>query len=291
MARIPRTFLGQDPVDASPEQATVVLLPVPYDATTSSQPGARGGPEAILAASLQLEEYDMELDSVPLDVGVCVDHAVEPDLSGPDAMVSQVRAAVSEWMDRGKFVITLGGEHSVAIGAGWAAADRFSDVSFLQIDAHLDLRDSYQGTPFSHACTGRRLWERGPVVAVGIRNASAEEVAWAKKKDAKVFLAHGIDRARDDEWMDRVVEALTDRVYVTFDIDGLDSGLVPATGTPEPGGLGYWQALRLLRRVAREKTVVGCDLCELAPMPGQYASDYVAASLVYKMIGYFVARQ
>ncbi len=291
MSRIPRTFLAQDPSACRPDQASVVLVPVPYDATTSSQPGARGGPEAILNASLQLEEYDMELEALPLDVGIHVDQAVEPDLSAPGATVDQVRRVCDEWLARGKFVIVLGGEHSVAVGAGWAAADHFGEVSFLQIDAHMDLRDSYQGSPFSHACTARRLWERGRVVAVGIRNASAEEASWARRQGATIVTAQRIAQSPDDSWMDEVMASLSDRVYVTFDIDGLDSSLAPATGTPEPGGLGYWQTLRLLRRLAREKTVVGADLCELAPMPGQYASSYLAASIVYKMVGYFVAER
>ena len=287
MTQIPRQFMGQDPQFAQVDRAKVVLVPVPYDATTSARPGTRQGPEAILQASLQLEDYDLETGDEAVSRGIAVAAPLEPDVSGPEKMVARVERRCSELHERGKFVFTVGGEHSVTVGAARAAKAHHGELSFLQIDAHMDLRDSFEGSPYSHACTARRLWEMGDVVAVGIRDGSAEEHRWAQERGAPVFWGWDLCGRRDDSWMDEVVEALGAKVYVTFDVDGLDSAVMPATGTPEPGGLGYWQVLRLLRKVAEDRDVVACDLCELSPAPGQHASDYTAARLVYKMITYF----
>ncbi len=289
MERLPRTFLQQDGAACAPEQARVVLVPVPYDGTTTGRPGARFGPEAILAASAQLEEYDWELDLEPIRVGVHVDEPVAPSAAGPEHVVAAVRQVVGGWLEKGRFPIVLGGEHTVAVGAGWAATDHFGEVTFLQIDAHLDCRDSYQGSRFSHACTARRLWERGKVVSVGIRSACGEDMEWVRAQEARVFWARDLAVQPTEEWIPGILEALGETVYVTLDVDGLDPSVIPATGTPEPGGLGYWEVLALLREVGRYRRVVGCDLCELAPAPGQWASEVAAANLVYKMVGYFVA--
>jgi agmatinase len=281
--------MGQTPEAANTDSARVVLVPVPYDATTSYHAGARFGPQAILAASLQLEFHDLELGRAPVDCGVAVVDPLEPDLSSPAAMVDGVQRVCAHWQQRDKLVVTLGGEHTVAVGAARAAAEKHGSLSFLQIDAHLDLRDTYQNTSYSHACTARRLWELGEVVAVGIRDGSAAEQRWAKKKNAAIFFARDIAAGHDDTWMDEVVAQLGPQVYVTFDVDGLDPAVMPATGTPVPGGLGYWQTLRLLRRVARKRQVVAWDICELAPMEGQPGAALTAAKILYKMIGYFTS--
>jgi len=289
MGRIYSTFLSQDPERCDPQRSKVVLVPVPYDATVSAGTGCRRGPAAILEASNQLEEYDIELDLEPISCGIHTDAAIEPDLSSDHATVDLVEQVCRSWHDLDRFVIVLGGEHTVAIGGARAAAAHHGEVSILQIDAHLDLRDSYQGSRYSHACTARRLWETGKVVPVGIRNCSLPERQWIRDRDVEVFWAQDVADRQDDAWMERVVDSLGPKVYVTLDLDGLDSSIVPATGTPEPGGLGYWQTLGLLKRVADARHVVGADICELAPSPGQHASDYVAASPLYKMVGYFVA--
>lgn len=290
MTTIPRQFIGQSSLQASIENAGVVLVPVPYDATTSARSGTREGPEAILKASFQLEDYDLELESEPVRLGIATAHPLEPDVSGPEKMVEKVRGYCRTFHEKNKFVFVLGGEHTVSVGAARAAAKKYEDLSFLQIDAHMDLRDSFEGSPYSHACVARRLWEMGPVTAVGIRAGSREEYEWIQKKNAPVFWGRNICGNTDDSWMDDVVASLSERVYVTFDVDGLDPSIMPATGTPEPGGLGYYQALKLLRKVSEKRRVVACDLCELRPMQGQEASDYTAAAIVYKMIGYFFGR-
>jgi agmatinase len=284
--------MGQERELSAPHRARVVLVPVPYDATTSSRPGARFGPEAILAASLQIEDHDLELNREPISVGVAVDDPLEPDISSPEAMVERVHSACRSWHEKGKLVCVLGGEHSVTVGAARAAAESRPSISFLQIDAHLDLRDSYQGSRYSHACTARRLWELGDVVAVGIRDGSAEEHRWVRENDAPIYWAQEIwarERSHGEDWIDEAVEKLGPEVYVTVDVDGLDSSIMPATGTPVPGGLGYWQLLRLLRRAGERRRVVGFDICELAPLPSNPAPEFTAASILYKMIGYFTA--
>ncbi len=288
MTTIPRQFIGQDPSQASIENAQTVLVPVPYDGTTSARSGTREGPEAILKASFQLEDFDLELESEPVRIGIATAHPLEPDVSGPENMVERVREYCKTFHDKNKFVFVLGGEHTVTVGAARAAIERYGDLSFLQIDAHMDLRNSYEGSPYSHACVARRLWEMGSVTAVGIRAGSREEYEWIKKKKAPVFWGRDICGNNDDSWMDDVIGSLSEKVYVTFDVDGLDPAIMPATGTPEPGGLGYLQVLKLLRKVSEQRSVVACDLCELRPMQGQEASDYTAAALVYKMIGYFI---
>jgi agmatinase len=174
------------------------------------------------------------------------------------------------------------------VGAGRAHAARHAGLTFLQIDAHADMRDTYGGTPYSHACAARRLSEVGEVVQVGIRSISTECAAHLRTLGRPPFLAQDIAACPDDTWMDDVVDRLGPTVYVTFDVDGLDPSIMAATGTPEPGGLGWWQTLRLLRRVAAERQVVGADICELLPTPGLHACDVLVARLVYKMIGYFL---
>jgi agmatinase len=316
------------------EAARVALLPVPYDATTSFFGGARHAPEAILRASHHIEEYDEELGREPWTCGIHTAAPVEPHPDpdfdsdsgsgsdsdsdsdsgsgsdsdsdsdfdsdpGPDPqhMVRRIQRRCAALVEAGKWVITLGGDHTVAVGAGRAHAAAHGPLSVLQIDAHADLRASYEGSPYSHACAARRLWESEGVervVGVGIRALSRQEAQWLREGDHPVFYAQEIARRAaqapngDDAWIDEVVEALGPRVYVTFDVDGLDPAVLPATGTPEPGGLCWWTALRLLRRVAEARQVVGADVCELLPTPGLHASDVTTARLVYKMIGYFL---
>ena len=285
------SFLGLEGPLSRFEGARVVLLPVPYDGSVSAHAGARHAPQAILAASEHIEEYDEELQREPLACGIHVAEPVESDVSDPATLVMRVRSRCDELLSAGKFVITLGGDHTVAVGAGASHAAHHDGVSVLQIDAHADLRTSYDGMMFSHACTARRLGEaRGVdrVVGVGIRALSQAEHAFLRDSDHQAFFAQDLAARDEAAWIDEVVAALGPRVYVTFDVDGLDPGILPATGTPEPGGLGWWTALRLLRRVAEERRVVGADVCELLPTPGLHASDVTAARLVYKMIGYFV---
>lgn len=280
------TFLGLPPDECAYASSRVVLLRVPYDRTTSYGGGAAAGPAAIVAASQQVELFDAELGLQPSLVGLHMPAAIGPRAAGPESMVDEVEQAANRYCRDGKRVFVLGGEHTVAVGGARAAAAS-GPVSFLQIDAHLDLRDQYEGSRFSHACTARRLLELGPVVAVGVRAACPEELDVIQQQGLRPVWGHELPGLTDEDLARRVLDQLGPRVYVTLDVDGLDPSVVPATGTPVPGGLGWYQTLALLRRVSAERTVVGCDLCELAPRPGDRVSDFAAALLAHKMIGYF----
>jgi len=269
------------------DQCKVVILPVPYDSTTSYNPGARNGPHAMIQASRNMELYDEELGFTPADVGIFTLEELEPSMKSPEETIARVEEVVAEILENGKFPVVFGGEHSVSLGAVRAVNEQFDDVSVLQLDAHADCRDEYEGTRYSHACVARRFSEICPVVQFGIRSLSAGEAEFLKGTDAvKTFFMHelrmdGLERAVDD-----AVSSLSERVYISFDIDAMDPSIVPATGTPEPGGLLWDEVLYLLRNVCAQKDVVGFDLVELAPIPGMPASDFLAAKLAYKLIGY-----
>lgn len=282
-------YLGVDGPHTTLEGARVVFLPVPYDATTSFHGGARHAPEAIVRASYHIEEWDEELRRNIGLVGIHTTEPVEPHLGDPAAMVDRIEARVAGLLDLGKFVCTVGGDHTVAVGAFRAHAARHGHLSVLHVDAHADLRDAYEGSPYSHACALRRIAERADLVQVGIRAISEPEVAWIEESGRRPpFYALDLAARDPEEWIEEVVGALGPKVYVTFDVDGLDPSIMAATGTPEPGGLLWWPTLRLLRRAAERCEVVGLDLCELLPTPGLHACDVTAARLLYKMIGYFV---
>ena len=263
------------------------MLPVPYEGTVSYGAGAARGPAAILEASSQVELFDLELDREPWRVGIHMAAPVEPGNSDPARMAQRVQEACAMHHAAGKLVMTLGGEHGVAVGACRAAAREHGELSILQIDAHLDLRDSYDGTRYSHACTARRMLDCGRVVAVGPRVACPEEMRVLSERGLAPVWGHELADLDDQELAERVLSQLGQNVYVTLDVDGLDPSIIPATGTPVPGGLGWYQTLALLRAVGEKRKVVGCDFCELAPREGDHLSDFAAALLAYKMVGYF----
>ncbi|MCL7972053.1 MAG: agmatinase, partial [marine benthic group bacterium] len=243
--------------------------------------GADTGPAALLEASTALELYDVETGTEPWRAGIRTLPAVECPAE-PEAMSERVRETVAGVLDAGELPVVLGGEHSVTIGAVAAAADRYSDLTVLQIDAHADTREEYGGSAYNHACVMARARERCPIIQVGIRSVEAEELPGLNPD--RVFWAHEIVPAASDTWMDEVVSLLTSVVYVTIDLDAFDPSLLPATGTPEPGGLGWYPVNRLLRRVARASRVVGFDVVELLPREGHHASAFTAAKLVYRFL-------
>ncbi|MDZ7295622.1 MAG: agmatinase [candidate division KSB1 bacterium] len=266
-------------------EARCVVLPVPYDGTTTYQPGTRRGPLAILEASGHMELYDHELGNSPIEHGIWTLPPLVSEASGPEQMVASVRQAARPLFRDGKFVLTLGGEHSITLGAIQACKELHPELRVLQLDAHADMRDSYEGSPFSHACVMRRVVDLGvPVVQVGIRSLSEEEVEPIRQSRVTTLFAE------QHPTSEQVVTALqqwgSGPVYVTFDLDALDPSIMPATGTPEPGGLLWEQALDILRAVTRTCSVVATDLVELAPIPGMVAPDFLAAKLAYKIIGY-----
>jgi agmatinase len=255
---------------------------VPYDFTTSYQGGARLGPRAILAASRNMELWDEEIGPV-YRWGIHTLPEMEPTAEGPGPMVARIERAVDWILEQGKLPALLGGEHSLTAGAVRAARRRFPALSVLQIDAHGDMRDTYLDSPHSHACVMRRVREIAPAASVGIRSISEEEAEYLEAHPQPIWSVRQF-RALQGRW-EPILEALTDDVFVTFDLDGLDPSILPATGTPEPGGLDWYEAVDLLRAVAAGRRIVGFDVVELAPQPGQVASDFLAARLVYRLIG------
>ena len=286
---LPRVFLGLDGDGATPEGAGTWILPVPYEATTSWGAGTRQGPRAIIDASRYIELYDHELDRDPSLDGVYTFPALELARGDAARAMAELEDAFAKILDAAadRRVIMLGGEHSVSAPAILAHARRHPErLSVLQFDAHLDLRASLDGSPFSHACAMGRVIDRVDLVTVGARGISAEEWEVARHRD-NVTVITGEEVARDGDWMDRALDALRDPVYITFDVDFFDPSLMPSTGTPEPGGGDWHSALALLGRVFAERRVVGADVVEHAPVPGLAAPDFVVAKLVYRMIGYW----
>lgn len=277
-----------------PEKARFVLVPVPYERTTTYRRGTAGGPAALLAAGTQVELYDEETGVQPLDAGV----ALLPPVSCPgmpDQLADVLLAVVKPHLAAGRVVGCIGGEHSISLGPIRAAARRRKGLGILHVDAHPDLRDEYEGTRFGHGCVMRRVLEEkgvGKLVQVGLRAVSADDDA-AIKGDPRIRPYYAYDLARKDpaEWIDKVVEELPPRVYVSFDVDGLDPSVVPGTGTPEPGGLSWWGALALLKAVLARRELVAFDIVELLPVAHSQVSDFAAAKLLFKMLAYAVARR
>lgn len=263
------------------DESAIVILPVPYDATSTWMKGADRGPEAILEASVNLEFYDIETDSEVHLRGI---HTVEPvlDSSSPDNLVAEVRRRVLGLIDAGKFPVTIGGNHTVSIGAIRAFAERFSDLTILQLDAHGDLRQVYEGSEYNHACVMARAREVAPVVQVGIRSMSAEELPYSDSD--RIFYAHLLHS--DKSLYRKAADKLTRNVYITIDLDVLDPSLMPSTGTPEPGGPDYRDLMQFLRRVTEEKNVVGFDIVELCPSTATKSPDFVAAKILYQLLSY-----
>jgi agmatinase len=278
-------FGGTIPTQPDFEDARVVLLPVPLDRTTSYVPGTRTGPHEILVASSHMELWDEETDTDVHSIGLFT----LPEMEFPHAdmgdTITEIRRVCSEIVRRDKFPVVLGGEHSITPAVVAAVAERYPDLSVLQIDAHADLRDSFMGTPHNHACAMRRSLEHARrLTQVGIRSLSVEEAEAAPRLATTIF--YDFKMRRDPNWIDRVVESLGDAVYVTIDVDGLDPAIMPSTGTPEPGGLNWDETLALLRKVIEQRRVVGCDVVELSPIPGMAAPNFLCAKLIYKILSY-----
>jgi agmatinase len=280
-------FLNLPPEDSDIENAKVVVIPFPYEATTSYRGGTKEGPAAILTASAQVELYDDELDWNPYEVGVATTATIWPTRESYEAALQQIGDVTAAALDKGLFPIVLGGEHAISLGPVRATLEKYPDLAVLQIDAHADLRQEYEETIYSHASAMARLVDLGcPLVQVGIRNISEGEMKWwREKKPSTIFWAR--DYCRGKHSVEEVLDALGDRpVYLTIDLDGLDPSVIPGTGTPEPGGLSWYQALDLLRPLLERKNVVGCDILELSPIAGENVSEFAAAKLIYKIIGY-----
>jgi agmatinase len=277
-------FGGTTPTTSDFENARVVILPVPLDRTTSYVAGTRNGPHEILVASSHMELWDEETETDVHSVGIFTLPEMEFPYASMDEVVREIRRVAGELVNRGKFPVVLGGEHSITPPIVAAVAAKYPGVSVLQLDAHADLRDSFMGTPHNHACAMRRVLDHARCTQVGIRSLSPEEAQAAPTLPTRIF--YDFNMREDPCWMDRVVESLTDTVYITIDVDGFDPAIMPATGTPEPGGLSWYEALRLLRKVIEHRNVVGCDIVELSPIGGNVAPNFMCAKLVYKILSY-----
>ncbi|GFD73947.1 MULTISPECIES: agmatinase [Tenacibaculum] len=276
-----RNYAGIPDQYAKLENAKVVLIPVPYDGTSTWQKGADKGPEAFLDASENMELYDIETDSEVYKEGVYLADAVTEN-SSPEAMVEAVHATTKKFINKNKFVTLFGGEHSISIGTIRAFNECFNNLTVLHIDAHADLRKEYEGSSCNHACAVYEASQTTNLVQVGIRSMDISEKS-SMNMD-KVFFAH--DMAVNEYWMDEVIDQLTGNVFITFDLDAIDPSLLPSTGTPEPGGLFYYETLEFLKRVFTERNVVGFDIVELCPNENEKSSDFLAAKLYYKMLSY-----
>jgi agmatinase len=263
------------------EYSKIVLVPVPYDATSTWIKGADRGPGAILDASANMELYDIETDSEVYRLGIHTDQPLKPE-TDPAVMVRQVEERIQYWLEQDKMVVTLGGEHSISLGPVRAHLQKYPGMSVLQLDAHTDLRPEYEDSPFNHACVMSRIVELCPITQVGIRSMDAAEKAHILS--GRIFYQEQM--VGDQRWMERVTRTLSDQVYITLDLDVLDPSIMPSTGTPEPGGMDWYTLLTLLRKVAQEKQIVGFDVVELCPNPSNRAPDFLAAKLIYKLLSY-----
>lgn len=283
----PNNFGGLSEEHSQYDTSRAVIFPVPLERTITYERGTCNGPAAIITASRNMEMYDEELQIEPYkEIGI---HTLPPidTMDGTlDEVLTEIFTAGCALLEDDKFPVTLGGEHALTPPLIAAFAKKYKNLTVLQIDAHAELRDEYQGNSASHACTMRRIVEVCPAVQVGIRSLSAEEAAAAPQLRTKIYWAKDIVRLPMKSWIAKVLADLTANVYLTIDLDGFDSSIVPATGTPEPGGLDWHQVTSLVRAVAEHKKIVGLDVVELLPQPGQHACDFLAAKLVYKCLGY-----
>jgi agmatinase len=283
-ATMPDTFLGLDGRHADYAAARFAILPIPYDATTSFSAGAREGPRAVITASRQVEDYDAELGREAYRAGVATLDPLEPDVSSPQAMQERIYRAARQVVRDGKFLIALGGEHGITPALVRAVQTRYKPLSVLQIDAHADLRSTYQKSPHSHACVMRRIHDLGiAVVGVGVRSYSRQEARFIRTAKKKIIPAHTCHET--DTWIDDVVHTLSGSVYITIDIDGFDPAYAPGTGTPEPGGLDWRQVTSLLAAVAQKRRIVAADVVEVRPLPPSTVTEFLAARLAYRIIG------
>jgi len=288
----PENFGGLPEEHSQYATSRAVIFPVPLERTTSYEHGTRNGPAAILAASRNMELYDEELETEPYkEIGIHTLPAIDTADGTLDEVITEIFTAQLGLLEDDKFTVSLGGEHSLTPPLVSATAKKFKNLSVLQIDAHADLRDEYQGNPASHACAMRRVVEVCPAVQVGIRSLSVEEAQAIPHLRTSVYWAKDIARAPMKSWIARVLADLSPNVYLTIDLDGFDPAFVPATGTPEPGGLDWMQVTSLIRAVADHKKIVGMDVVELLPQPGDHASDFLAAKLVYKCLAYIFCQQ
>ncbi|HEU4400885.1 MAG TPA: agmatinase [Candidatus Polarisedimenticolia bacterium] len=280
----PLSYGGLEPDQTRLDRARLVMIPVPYDRTASYQKGTADGPLAILEASTHMELWDDELGLEPCVIGIHTSPPVSGNEDPPEVMVRKVEEATARYLGMGKMPVVLGGEHSVSVGAIRAYERKYPRLSVVQLDAHGDLRDSFEGSIYNHACVMRRFAGRLPTLQIGIRSLSKEEADFIREKRLAVISAR--EFMRRPEGSLEAVDRLTDEIYLTIDVDYFDPAIMPGTGTPEPGGPGWHETLDFIRALCRRKRVVGFDVNELRPIEDDRSSEFLAAKLVYKIIAY-----
>ncbi|OIQ23184.1 agmatinase [Lacinutrix sp. MedPE-SW] len=276
-----KTYAGIGEEFSKLETSKIVLIPVPYDGTSTWQKGADKGPDAFLNASENMELYDIETETEVYKQGIYLAEAVTEN-SSPEAMVDAVHKETKKYIKKNKFVTIFGGEHSISIGTIRAFNEMYPSLTVLQLDAHADLRKEYEGSTCNHACAVYEASQTTNLIQVGIRSMDVIETTVMDKE--KTYFAH--EMAIDDTWMDSAVDQMTENVFITIDLDAFDPSIMPSTGTPEPGGLLWYETLEFLKQVFEEKNVVGFDIVELCPNKIDKSSDFLAAKLYYKMLSY-----
>ncbi len=290
MPALPTTFALLYDEDSTYETARAAVLPLPFERTTTYGKGTVDGPGAIIRASHAMELYDEELRSEPYRMGIATLPPFAPEAHELGAALAEIRAEARRHLEAGKFLVSLGGEHSLSSALVFAARDRFGEIGVVQLDAHADLRAEFEGTQWSHASVMRRIVEAGlPTLAVGVRSLSAPEAELVRERELPTIWGHELAAPDLSERFAGLLAELPERIYLTFDVDYFDPALVPATGTPEPGGGAWYPTLALLRTLFATKEVVAMDVVELAPAAGHRASEFLAAKLVYKCLGYLEA--
>ncbi|MCC0179518.1 agmatinase [Waterburya agarophytonicola K14] len=287
----PKQFIGSE-AQTTYQESKIVILPIPFEKTTTYRQGCQNGAAAIIEASDQLEAYDIELETeICQEAGIYTLNAIASTIDNPsltpEEMMSITTARVLELIGDGKFVIALGGEHSITAGVVTAYQQILNEpFTVIQIDAHGDMRHSYEGSIYNHACVMRRVLDLGlPTLPVGIRAICLEEAKLIKAKQIPVIWAKDI--YQNNNWIEKAIAQITtDRVFITIDLDGLDPSFMPGVGTPEPGGLNWYELNQFLQKIFQKHQVVGCDIMELAPTSDSVVSEFIAAKLVYKLAGY-----
>jgi agmatinase len=284
----PHNFLGLPSELAEFEKSEFVILPVPYEQTTTYQVGTKHAPRAIIAASQEVETFDEELKFEACQAGICTLNDLDTNTPDAERMLEKIHQTTHSLIGSGKKVVMIGGEHTISIGAVRAFREKYPDLCVLQLDAHADLRDTYQENKYSHACVMRRISEICPFVGMGMRNISREEHEFIRQSKTDIFFAQDLKNL--NRWKEKVLERLGPDVYLTFDLDFLDPSIMPSVGTPEPGGFLWYETLDFLKELVSRRNIVAFDVVELCPIPGLLAPDFMAAKLIYKIIGYMVAK-
>ncbi|MCW1296610.1 MAG: agmatinase [Candidatus Parvarchaeota archaeon] len=280
---LPFNFLGLEEEFSNFDKSKFVVVPVPYDSTTSYVPGCRNAPLEIIKASRQVELFDVETESEAHKKGICTIDEIEPVRGNSEAMVRRIYEVVKDILDKKKLPILLGGEHTITLGAALAFP---KEVYFINIDAHADLREEYEGSKVSHACVMKRIFEHNKnLIEIGVRSISKEEFEFAKKNNIPIYYKHILDKRKLAIVMKEIVRKIKGKeVYLSIDFDSLDPSIAPGVGTPEPNGLKWNEMLFILKEISKNSKIVGFDVVEVLPLPGNHVTEFLAARLIYKLI-------